>query len=545
MDIILENELFDVFAESSNHVYIYVCDVKRDMSRWSTHAVDFFDLPGEYMEHAGEIWIEKIHPDDREIYKKEIDDIFAGRKSKHKCEYRAINKEGNYVWLECRGTVVFDEEGAPKLFAGMMTRLDARNKYDPLTNLKTLYEFNNLDFTTDSGTIMLVGVDNFRTVINNYGYSFGDIILREFCKRLQEYCGSDRMLYRLGGDEFLVVTPFGDKTDAMTFFEGIQKLGSCLAGEQHQPISIRVSGGVVLYPENGQRIEPLITSLEHSLEHAKQYKRGQVVFFSTEIAEHHKRTTTLLQALEQSIDQGFKGFELYFQPLVKNKNHEIASCEALLRWRDEKGEMANTAEVIRILEAGGKITEVGNWVVEELFKRAKVWQQKFPNLSVGFNVSYLQFKKSIFVDYLIDKAKEYELDPALICIELTESSKVDDFVYLARCFEKLRDFGFRISLDDFGIAYSTLLLIKNLPTDSVKIDHSFVRSLTKENRIDLAIIDSVVSLCKRLKISVVAEGVETEEVLNIVEKFPITYLQGYYFDKPISVEEFETRILKI
>ena len=143
------------------------------------------------------------------------------------------------------------------------------------------------------------------------------------------------------------------------------------------------------------------------------------------------------------------------------------------------------------------------------------------------------------MDYMIDKANELRLDPGLICIELTESCKVDDFVHLASCFSRLRSFGFRISLDDFGIAYSTLLLVRNLPTDSVKIDHSFVRNLTSENKVDLAIIDSVVSLCKKLNIDVVVEGVETQQVLELMSSFPISLLQGYHFAKPMPAEEFE------
>lgn len=544
MNLILENDLFEAFAEASDHVYIYVCDVSQDLSRWSLNAVEYFGLPGEYMKGAANIWMEKIHPEDRARYFSDIDAVFSGKQQKHKCEYRAMNRFGDYVWLECRGTMVYDDARRPKIFAGMMTRLDARNKYDPLTNLKTFYEFNNLDFSSNSGTVLLIGIDNFRRVINNYGYSSGDIILQEFCGRLQDYCEGKRYLYRLEGDEFIIVSPGSTRGDTEALFAEIQRLGIGLGQQRNLLISIEVSGGAVFYPQDGEKRDILITNMEHSLEHAKEYERGKLVFFSREIAEHHNRKARLIQEVDRCVRKNFQGFELYFQPIVNKSDFQAASCEALLRWRTEEGIYGNIGEIIKILEQSGRINEVGRWVAEEAFRQARQWQREYGLFRVGFNVSYIQFKDSSFVDYLIEKAKEYQIDPALISIELTESSKVDDFTYLAKCFEQLRDFGFRISLDDFGIAYSTLLLLKNLPADSIKIDHSFVRGLSRDNTVDLAIIESVVSLCRKLQINVVVEGVESAEILYIMDKVPVNYLQGYYFERPIPVQQFEQIILK-
>ena len=167
MPTILDNALFTAFSEASEQVYIYVCDVKQDLSHWSKNAVTFFGLPGEYMENAAELWMAKIHPDDRGRYLKDIQDVFTGVKTHHSCEYRARSQAGDYVWLECRGTMMKNEQGEPWLFAGMMTRLDARNKIDPLTGLPTMREFAALDFACAHGVVMVVGFDGFREVINN------------------------------------------------------------------------------------------------------------------------------------------------------------------------------------------------------------------------------------------------------------------------------------------------------------------------------------------------------------------------------------------
>ncbi len=536
---ILNDDLFKAFSVASSHVYIYVCDMSTNTSRWSMNAVEYFNMPGEFMVDAGNIWMLKIHPEDRERYQKDIESVFSGASRKHKCEYRAMNCYGDYVWLECRGTMIYDDADHPRFFAGMMTRLDARNKYDPLTNLKTFYEFNHLDFSSGHGSVLLVGIDGFRTVVNNWGYSFGDMILFEFCQRMQAFCGDKRMLYRLDGDEFLIVSPGESREGTAILFTQVRELAKNLGEGRDNGINLSLSGGAVMYPEDGQKRDMLLRNMEHSMEHAKQSSRGNLIFFSREIAQQHNHILQVRQDIARSIFRDFEGFELYFQPIVDAKYHRVVCCEALLRWSGATVGRTDISEVIKLLEANGEIITVGRWIVDAVFRYAKQWQERYGRLTVGFNTSYLQFKDDKFVDYIIEKAKQYGVDPTLISIELTESCDVDDFARLADGFKRLRRFGFRISLDDFGIAYSTLLLVRNLPADSVKIDHSFVRNLTRENKVDLAIIDSVVSLCKKLNIDVVAEGVETQQVMELMSSFPISLLQGYHFAKPMPAADFE------
>ena len=351
---ILNNDLFKAFSVASSHVYIYVCDMSTNTSRWSMNAVEYFNMPGEYIVDAGNIWMLKIHPEDRERYQKDIEAVFSGASRKHKCEYRAMNCYGDYVWLECRGTMIYDEAGRPAVFAGMMTRLDARNKYDPLTNLKTFYEFNHLDFTSGHGSVLLIGIDGFRTVINNWGYSFGDMILYEFCQRMQAFCAGRRMVYRLDGDEFLIVSPGESREGTADLFEHIRELAKNLGEGGDNSINLSLSGGAVLYPEDGRKRDMLLRNMEHSMEHAKQSSRGNLIFFSREIAQQHNYILQVRQDIARSIFRGFEGFELYFQPIVDAKCHRVVCCEALLRWTGAAVGRTDISEVIKLLEANGE-----------------------------------------------------------------------------------------------------------------------------------------------------------------------------------------------
>lgn len=542
MKDILDNDLFRAFGSASNHVYIYVCDMKTNISRWSQNAVEYFSMPGEYMEGADQVWLERIHPEDRERYLEDIHAVFSGERDRHRCEYRAMNQYGDYVWVECRGSMLRGDDGQPRLFAGMMTRLDARNKYDPVTNLKTFFVFNHYDFSKGNGTVLLIGIDAFREVINNFGYSFGDAVLYEFAQRVLAHCRGKHYVYRMEGDEFLIVSPGGDRDGAARLFQELKGMADHLGGAFNYSISLSLSGGCAVYPDDGNKREELLSNLEHSMEHAKKHARGSVVFFSRAIAEQHSRAIRLKQLLSQSVRDGCKGFQIYYQPIVDNGSNRAVCCEALLRWFNNEVENVSVGEVVRFLENSGEIHEVGCFVAEEVFKQAKKWQEEYGDFMVGFNTSYLQFQQKGFAEYLIALAEKYGVDPSLISIELTESSHVEDFAGLAKDFRRLRRAGFKMSLDDFGIAYSTFLLIRNLPVDSVKIDHSFVRNLAPHNEVDLAIVESIAALCRKLGLDVVVEGIETKEILDIVRQFPVTLFQGYYFEKPVPAERMEALI---
>lgn len=347
-------------------------------------------------------------------------------------------------------------------------------------------------------------------------------------------------IFRFHGDEFLITAPEKGREEIGALFREIKKMAENIGPLKGQPVSFSISAGAVVYPDDGQSREDLVNNLEHSLEFAKEKWRGDLVFFSQEIAEKHKRFQVLKEDLGNSIRNGFSGFELYFQPLVSPGTHRIAGCECLLRWKGERIQDSGPSEFIGVLEYYGHICKVGDWVMEEALRQQKEWEGKYGDICVSFNVSYQQFLKEGFVDRLIQKAREYQVNTNHVTVELTESCAVEEPEALAAMFARLRAEGFRMALDDFGTAYASLELLKKLPTDFVKIEHSFVRELAKSgHEIDLMIIENLLGLCKRLNYSSIVEGVENEEVDRIVGAMDVTYLQGYCYSKPVCKGEFE------
>lgn len=540
MSDVFNNELFEAFASASDNVYIYVCDMKTDISRWSKAAVDYFGLEGEYIKDAANMWAEHVHPDDLNVYMEDIDGVFSGKKKYHDCQYRARNASGGYVWVECKGSVIRDAERNPIIFAGLMTRIDGQSKYDSLTGLLTTQEMHNFDFTSQSGAALLIGMDGFRKIVSNYGYNIGDELLIKFSREISSLCNPGWKALRFSGDEFLVIAFASNQQEVTDFYEKISCETDIMKLEDGRKVGISISAGGVFFPQNADNREVLINKLEHSLEYAKNNQRGSLVFFSDEIAEKHERGLVLREDLKQCIKNDFKGFELFFQPFINPDTGKIAGCESLLRWKGERIKDSYPMEFIKVLEDYGDIHEVGFWVMEQAIRQQAAWRDIYGELRISFNVSYQQFLDDTFEERAISCVKKYEVNPEYIIIELTESCQVADPKELAAMFSRLREHGFKIALDDFGTAYASMEMLKWLPVDYIKVEHSFIRELAQPGHdVDYVIVDSLLEMCRRLGYHSIIEGVENSKVADIVGELNATLLQGYHYSRPVCRKDFE------
>lgn len=540
MSDIFNNELFEAFGAASDHVYIYVCDMKTDISRWSRAAVEYFGLAGEYLEDAAKVWGAHVHPDDLKIYTEDIEGVFSGKNKYHNCQYRARNASGAYVWVECKGSVIWDAEGNPIIFAGLMTRIDGQSKYDSLTGLLTTQELHYFDLASQSGIALLIGMDGFRKIISNYGYNNGDEILIKFSREISDLCRPGWKVLRFSGDEFLVIAFDSNQQEVTDFYKELCRETDIMILEDGRKVEISISAGGVLFPQDADVREILINKLEHSLEFAKNNQRGGMVFFSGEIARKHERGLALREDLKQSIKSDFKGFELFFQPFIDPETGRIAGCESLLRWKGERIKDSYPMEFIKVLEDYGDINEVGFWVMEQAIRQQAAWRGTYGELQISFNVSYQQFLDDTFEERAIACAEKYGANPNYIIIELTESCQVEAPQELAAMFSRLRERGFKIALDDFGTAYASMEMLKWLPVDYIKVEHSFIRELAQPGHdIDYVIVDSLLEMCRRLGYNSIIEGVENSKVADIVGDMNATLLQGYHYSHPVCQKDFE------
>lgn len=536
----LDTMLFDALAKASSTVFFWATDIGAKRSRWSKATVDYFNLPSEYTDDVVGDWTKVVHPDDLQIWLSDAKDVVEGKKARYSCQYRAKNRYGEYVWVENNGYVLNNENGDHVLSAGMITRLDVQNRYDPQTNMLTTYAFYSENFFDGAGTVLMLNVDDFRNVISTYGYSAAKELVGQLGALVKEACNPPMKLYRFGTDEFMIILPGGTKDSTRSLFNRIADAVRMSRVMNGTIIRVSISGAAVMYPEDCVKKDDMVEKLDYSMGYVKKHHPGKMTFYSEQLAREQERKNLLKEDLIQSVQSEFKGFSLFFQPLVEPVTERINGAETLLRWKGEVIQDSYPAEFIDILEETGYIRQVGLWVMEQTFLQKKAWEEKYGNLQLSFNVSYQQFMDQDFAAKVIKKANEIGVDKESVIIELTESCQVKDPESLANVFEELEKEGFKLALDDFGTAYSTMEMLRKLPVDYIKIDHSFVRELADEgHEDDYIIVDELVRLSNRLHHGAIIEGVENQSVVERLKDVDASLLQGYHYSKPVSKDVFE------
>ena len=536
----LDTMLFDALAKASSTVFFWATDIGAKRSRWSKATVDYFNLPSEYTDDAVGDWTKVVHPDDLQIWLSDAKEVVEGKKARYSCQYRAKNRYGEYVWVENNGCVLNNENGEHVFSAGMITRLDVQNRYDPQTNMLTTYAFYSEYFFDGAGTVLMLNVDDFRNVISTYGYSAAKELVGQIGTLVKEVCKPPMKPYRFGTDEFMIILPGGTKDSTRSLFNKIADAVRMSRVMNGTIIRVSISGAAVMYPEDCVKKDDMVEKLDYSMGYVKKHHPGKMTFYSEQLAREQERKNLLKEDLIQSVQNEFKGFSLFFQPLVEPDTERINGAETLLRWKGEVIQDSYPAEFIDILEETGYIRQVGLWVMEQTFLQKKAWEEKYGNLQLSFNVSYQQFMDQDFAAKVIKKANEIGVDKESVIIELTESCQVKDPESLANVFEELEKEGFKLALDDFGTAYSTMEMLRKLPVDYIKIDHSFVRELADEgHEDDYIIVDELVRLSNRLHHGAIIEGVENQSVVERLKDVDASLLQGYHYSKPVSKDVFE------
>ena len=538
----LDNIFFESLCKISEDYYFMENETGR--SRWSPTAVNDFDLPGEYVNSSGAIMRSLVHPDDLLRYDAEIRRLKNGETDFYQIDYRMKKRNGEYIKVGCRGNAIRNEEGRIIWFTGVITRLNG--EIDPTTQIANVYvaardiveTFKNC---TAKGALMYLGIDNFKRINDLYTYSGGDEVIKKLALKLKGIIPPSAMLYRIDGDRFAVHYPYAVASDMQAIYNRASEEAKEIRLSEKVDVSLTLSAGVCIYPQNAETPEKLRRNTQRAFERAKREGKNQITFYSQEIREQYIKKLRFMEVLKHSVKENFKGFELYYQPIVDPVTRKIVECEALLRWKNDEFPKASPADFIPVLEETGLIKEVGEWVVETAISRVKQWGDK--DLIVNVNVSYKQLKDGDFAEYVLKIIDEYNYDPTKLVIELTESCKAHDISMLMKTLDKLRERQVLVALDDFGTGYASLDILQDVSADIVKIEQKFVAQC-QDNKVDRNIVKHIILLAHSLDMKVCMEGVETETICQIAEQEAADTLQGYYFSRPVPADEFE-RMLSV
>ena len=390
--------------------------------------------------------------------------------------------------------------------------------------------------------VLFLDLDNFKNINTIYGHPGGNQILESFAQRLKSCLRAGDTVARWGGDEFTLLLPRIEREeDTITLAKRIlQSLESPfeLAGDL---LHINTSIGIAVYPRDGEDGETLIKNADAALFQAKEDGRHRYRFYNQQMTSK----ASLLLKLENLLHQALENdeFSLHYQPQVRLKTGEISGMEALLRWRNPEliniPELRNVSlsQLIALAEKTDLIIPLSEWVLRTACQQNKAWQEEgLSPISMAVNFSPRQFRQSNLVEMVEQVLTETRLDPQWLEVEITETSIMQDVKAARRSLHDLQHLGVLLSMDDFGTGYSSLSYLQNLPFDTLKIDRSFVLELA-DNTKNTAIISAVIALGRSFNLRVVAEGVETPQQLELLQRLQCEEVQGYLFSYPLEAED--------
>lgn len=535
------DRLFEAFSIVAEGTYVYICDMRYDVSRWSTSAVIAFGLPSEYMYAAGEIWEEKIHPDDRETYHKGIEDIFSGTSSGHDMQYRAKNIEGNYDVCTCRGTVLLDDNDNPNYFVGVIRNHGIQSHVDTLTGLRNQYGMmEDLQYNISNQTEMLftmVGISHFSEYNEVYGYHFGNKILQNFARYIYDFVGNTGSVYRLDGTKFAIISKSGSAEMVKRNYEKVRNHFRKGFKVEDKDIILDLNAGFLFINNFSIDYQTVYSCANFAYSESKQRKQGDMVFFANDLTDDNRFRLEKFHAIRGSIMQNFEGFYLVYQPVVDSNTEKLIGAEALLRWKNDKYGLVPPDEFIPLLEKDPLFPELGEWILKRALRDAKEIIKKYPDFVINVNLSYTQLEKPDFVEMVIRSIEEYDFPANHLCLEITERCRLLDLELLKNVVVNLRGHGVQIALDDFGTGFSSVGIVKNLPFDTIKIDRSFVMRIEEDDK-EKELIEHFVNLAATFGARVCVEGIETEGMKRILKNYPVKSFQGYYYAKPLILEDF-------
>lgn len=415
-----------------------------------------------------------------------------------------------------------------------LTKLPNRsNLYDRLDIIIKLSHFQKKKFA-----ILFMDLDNFKSVNDVYGHNIGDKLLKAVVKTLEMNIGKDDIFARLGGDEFVILLTNIDDYDTITSYAGR------ILKTLNQPITIddrefyfSASIGIAIYPDNGFDRQTLLKNADSAMNCAKKSGKNSYMIHTKEIDDKNIDRIEMENSLRKAIDNN--ELQIYYQPQIDINTGEIITAEALLRWVHPIKGIISPLKFIKLAEDTGLIIPIGEWVIREVCKQVNIWKEKkYPLRKVAINLSAKQFERDSLVQTFENILNETKTDPSWLEVEITETEAMKDFRHITSILGDLKHMGMSVSLDDFGTGYSSLNYLRQFPIDNVKIDKCFLEDIEQES-IEAAIINAVINISEKMKIDVVAEGVETFEQLNVLKSMGCHIIQGYLFSKPLPSHEFE------
>jgi diguanylate cyclase (GGDEF)-like protein/PAS domain S-box-containing protein len=474
-------------------------------------------------------------------------------------EYAVLDEGGGERWFSINGEPVFDDQQVFQGYRGTGTDITARKRseqaihhvaqHDVLTGLPNRSLLQDRlgqavaysDRTRRAVWVMLIDLDRFKFVNDSMGHKAGDVLLMTVAARLRSALRETDTVARMSGDEFVVILT--EHEDEQLKVDVVQRLMESVA----QPVMLGIkeffvtcSIGVSVYPLDGAPADSLLEMADIAMYRAKKLGRNNFQFYTPSMNEEAMERVRIESALRSALVRN--EFVLHYQPQVDLASGQIVGMEALIRWQHPEMGMVAPNRFIGVAEETGLIVPIGAWVIGEACRQARAWHDAgLGALRVAVNLSARQFGADHLLSDLRDVLASTGLPPACLEIELTESLFMSDVGVAVELLHQMKALGITLAIDDFGTGYSSLSYLSRFPIDVLKIDRSFVAAISRDAN-DAAIVASIVALAHNLKLAVIAEGVETVDQLDYLQRHGCDQMQGFYYSRPLPAAQFEALV---
>ncbi|HTJ97948.1 MAG TPA: EAL domain-containing protein [Rhodocyclaceae bacterium] len=423
--------------------------------------------------------------------------------------------------------------------------LERQARIDSLTNLANRYMLSDrlhqaLVYARRAHRVvgvLMLDLDRFKTVNDSLGHSQGDLLLQIVAERLTSCVRDGDTVARLGGDEFVVV--LADISDAADIVPVAQKILATLALPVElgpQILRVKTSLGVAVYPRDAENADTLLRYADTAMYRAKDQGGNAVSFYTPEMMQAMLDRLELEAGLRRALEQG--ELCLYYQPIIHANTGRVVSAEALLRWNDPQRGLVSPMQFIPIAEETGLIVPIGDWVMRVACTQARAWQKEgYGDIPIAVNLSARQFSVPSFVSSVAMALQASDCPAPLLQLEITESMIMEQVDQALVTMHRLTALGVKLAIDDFGTGYSSLSQLKRFPVSKLKIDRAFIRDIQIDANDDV-LVDAIITLARKLGLSTVAEGVETEAQVAFLKSKGCDEYQGYLFAKPCEAAEF-------
>jgi len=542
----LLTSIVDVFKSAIEKVsLVVVTDQKGKIVYVSESYVEMIQYDRNFllgMEYSDLLDIESMNANDFTLLKTSVCDINeVDIKSTHR------NKKGSLVVLE---TSVFPIIHAGEKLAGLILHKDVTSLFnaeetikelvtvDVLTGLKNRKQFeSDLNQTITvippkdkKVAILFIDLDRFKYYNDTLGHFTGDKLIEVIAKELRALENQNVSVYRYGGDEFTILMSDSSNEEIENKAEKILERFQSPFLVKGNELFLTATVGVSLFPDTGDTLSSLVQQSEIAMHYAKERGKDDYQFYRPSLRTKHDERLIIEQRLRIATEN--KSFQLYYQPQINLLERKVVGLEALLRWNDEKLGAVSPSLFIPIAEDSGLIFQIGDWVLEQACYQAKIWFDKGFKMRMGINISPKQFQRPDFVGEVKKILEKTGVDPELLDLEITENDLLYNRVECIKTLKRLKEIGITISIDDFGTGYSSLSYLNQFPIDTLKIDQSFIKEVI-ENTNTQAIVTSIIQLAHNMNMRVIAEGVETTEMVLFLNERKCDEMQGFLYSKAL------------